>query len=439
MTNVALVVLDTLRKDSFDEHFDWLPGTRFENAWSTSHWTVPAHASLFTGRYGSEVGVHAGSKSFDCPEQSIAERLREEGYSTRAFSCNINISRNWKFDRGFDDFNGNWRVRSVQGDIFDWDLFISETRDMGASRFPLAVWRILRGDCDTISSLRHGARLKMRDIGFGPDTKDDGAQEALSYIKSTDFGDGEFFFLNLMETHAPYNPPEEYQTVEPPEVNGLNATIGEEGYDDVHIKQSYEDCTTYLSDIYKQIFEQLKDDFDYIITASDHGEMLGEYSVYEHMYGLYPQLTNVPIVVSGPNIETESRSETVSILDVHETVAACAGIETDGRGRNLMGELNSGIFLTEYHTLSQVHYNSLLNAGYTDVEYLMGELAGFASEGFYCCETFDDGFLEFGDYEGDARKTLTRMVGEVDKREVGDADEQIDESTMKHLKDLGYA
>lgn len=55
--NIALIVLDTLRKDSFDEHFDWLPGRRFENAWAPSHWTVPVHASLFTGHYPSEVGV----------------------------------------------------------------------------------------------------------------------------------------------------------------------------------------------------------------------------------------------------------------------------------------------------------------------------------------------------------------------------------------------
>jgi len=48
-TSIALVVLDTLRKDSFDEHFDWLEGVRYDNAWSTSHWTHPAHGSLFTG------------------------------------------------------------------------------------------------------------------------------------------------------------------------------------------------------------------------------------------------------------------------------------------------------------------------------------------------------------------------------------------------------
>lgn len=56
MGNIALVVLDTLRKDLFDAHFGWMPGERFEHAWSTTHWTAAAHASLFTGLYPSEAG-----------------------------------------------------------------------------------------------------------------------------------------------------------------------------------------------------------------------------------------------------------------------------------------------------------------------------------------------------------------------------------------------
>ena len=439
MTNIALIVLDTLRKDYFDKHFDWLPGTRFENAWSTSHWTVPAHASLFTGRYASEVGVHAGSKDFNCPEPTIAEILRDEGYTTRAFSCNINISKNWRFDRGFEKFTGNWRVRSVQGDIFDWDVFISETRDMGPSRFPLAIWKILRGECDLIPSLRRGILLKMRDAGIGHETKDDGGEEALSHVESTDFGDNEFLFLNLMEAHTPYNPPDKYQTVEPPEVDGLKAKVSGEEYNDEQIQQAYDDSVRYLSDIYRQIFDQLHESFDYIITVSDHGEMLGEYGVYEHMYGLYPPLTNVPLVVSGPSVETETRDETVSVLDVHETVAARAGLETDGHGRDLLDDIDSGTFLTEYHTITEVNYNSVLNAGYTDVGYLKDELSGFASEDFYCCETFEDGFLEFGEYEGDPHETLDELVDDIEKREVEASDEEIDEATLKHLEDLGYA
>lgn len=97
MTNVAVVVLDTLRKDTFDEHFDWLTGRWYDRAYSTSHRTVPAHASLFTGQYASEVGV-GGSV-----ERLVHEGpgLGESGSTTRAFSANPYVSGQFEYDRGF--------------------------------------------------------------------------------------------------------------------------------------------------------------------------------------------------------------------------------------------------------------------------------------------------------------------------------------------------
>jgi arylsulfatase A-like enzyme len=442
MTNIALVVLDTLRKDSFDEHFDWLPGTRFENAWSTSHWTVPAHASLFTGKYASEVGVTAASKSFDCEDPSIAELLHENGYTTRAFSCNVNISRNWQFDRGFEQFEGNWRVRSVQGDVFNWDVFISSTRDMGPKRFPLALWCVLTKDCDTWKSMKRGWLLKKRDIGFGEEARDDGASEVLEYVRSTDFGTDEFLFLNLMEAHAPYNPPEEYASFEEaPHVNGLRAKIGGEGQDadmKARIRQAYDDSCAYLSDIYREIFVHLQEDFDAIITVGDHGEMLGEHGVYEHMYGLYPELTHVPLSIWTGGEERESRDETVSVLDVHRTIGDLADIELESRGRNILDDPRSNTFLTEYHTITEVNFNSVKNAGYSDIEFLKDPLSGIVDGEYYGHETFKEGFLEHGKHE-DPITLMEELMNDLDRRDVERNTEDLDETVMNQLKDLGYA
>ncbi len=70
--DIALVVLDTLRKDYFEEEFEWLhsTGTYFDNGWSTSHWTIPAHASLFSGRYACEIGTGAKKSAFDGQEDT---------------------------------------------------------------------------------------------------------------------------------------------------------------------------------------------------------------------------------------------------------------------------------------------------------------------------------------------------------------------------------
>ncbi|QSG08239.1 sulfatase-like hydrolase/transferase [Halapricum desulfuricans] len=109
--NIAIVVLDTLRKDAFDEYFDWLPGTRYEQAWSTSNWTVPAHASLFTGEYPSTVETHAKRKVLDHDAPTLAESLQAEEYRTRGISANVHVSSAFDFDRGFDEFYElGWRA-----------------------------------------------------------------------------------------------------------------------------------------------------------------------------------------------------------------------------------------------------------------------------------------------------------------------------------------
>jgi len=140
MTNIALVVLDTLRKDAFDRHFEWLPGRRFECAYTTANWTVPAHASLFTGRYASEVGIHAKNMYCNCSEPTLAEQLREADYTTRAFSANTNITGHFGFDRGFTDFRTPEQFEHMtDDDLFDWREFSRMTDSTGARKYFEAV------------------------------------------------------------------------------------------------------------------------------------------------------------------------------------------------------------------------------------------------------------------------------------------------------------
>lgn len=131
MPSVALSVLETLRKDSFDEQFDWLPGTRFERAYPTSGGTVPAHGSLFTGKFLSETGVYAKSESLTPEEPVLAEALAEAGYMTRGSSANANVSDAFAFTRSFQEFHHSWRGAPQKERVVDWGEFISDTADDG--------------------------------------------------------------------------------------------------------------------------------------------------------------------------------------------------------------------------------------------------------------------------------------------------------------------
>ncbi|MFC4543251.1 sulfatase-like hydrolase/transferase [Halosolutus amylolyticus] len=469
MTNVALVVLDTLRYDAFEEHFDWLPGRRFEYAWSTSHWTVPAHASLFTGRYASEVGIYAGAQTFDWPDPLLAERLRSAGYTTRAFSANPNLSPVFDADRGFDEFELSWRIRHHGDDLFDWDGFIAETRDRGPERYAHALKEVLLGDNRTLPSLKHGAVLKLRDTPLASSVEhvDEGASTALDLVRDARFGDEEFLFLNLMEAHSPYDPPPEWKTVEV-DIDGLAASLGEPEDDPADIRRAYDDCVQYLSHVYERIFARLREEFDVIVTLSDHGELLGEHDGWEHLSGIYPELARVPLSVydarDGPVEDVIYDDRSVSLMDVHETVLAAANLESDPgtRGRDLTdlpdadrepdsagvddeadGEpadsVRAGEVLVEYHGLPERHVDALRRKGFEDLDDRTGWLDGVAVADYFGYETFD-GFEEWGDspYE-DPRARIETLVEGIDRRTDVSEDPELDESVMRQLEDLGYA
>lgn len=446
MSNIALVVLDTLRKDSFDEQFDWLPGIRFENAWSTSGWTVPVHGSLFGGRYPSEMGVYAKTTSLDCEQPVLAERLSEAGYTTRGFSANANIADVFQFTRGFDEFQHSWRGTRRNPDVLDWAAFISETDGEGSARFFRAVKRCFTEEVDTFKSLKLGLQMKARDLGIEHIAgADDGAREALKLIRETNFGDREFFFMNLMEAHGPYNPPQDYRTTDCDVNPDFDNTVGDPPEDTEGVRQAYEDCVRYLSDIYEEIHGELAKDFDYIITIADHGEMFGEYSVWGHNYAIAPELVHVPLSIYRSEDERTVKHETVSLLSVYRTVLDCAGLQAtdpDARGSNLLDGTESERYLVERHGLRTERLNKLQNKGYDPevIEQYDVKLRGGVMSGYYGWES-RDGFHTSGDSgtTGEARACIDQLSSTLDSAEVSLSDDKdLPEDVTDRLEDLGY-
>ncbi|ERG94881.1 sulfatase-like hydrolase/transferase [Haloquadratum walsbyi] len=448
--NVALVVLDTLRLDAFREEFGWLPGHRFEQAWSPANWTVPVHGSLFTGHSPGEIGVHAKHQSLDCPEPTLAKLLSKVGYRTQAFSANPNISPIFGFDRGFKEFYGSYRLNYMEREVYDWQEFISEHQSQGLARYVAALREILSSDIATLPSLRRGLDIKLRDLGVRSDPDDDGAKRALSLIKSTQFDDDEFLFCNLMETHAPYDPPREYWTTEWDDDRSwttfaaLLATITghpPEGATPERLKQAYDDSVRYLSDIYENIFEELRDSFDVVITLSDHGELFDHHSLYQHAYGLYPELTHVPLVISGNEIHNGNTSTPVSLTDVFHTIAELTGVQAGDSNRALISEGSVSepedrSIYTEYHGVSHQNRQRIINAGYSPDPY-DEKLFGVVDAGGYGYQTME-GFNSPAKGTTDLLNLVKSYAESLDNREYG-SDNKLPASVKRQLEDLGYA
>ena len=96
--NVLLIVLDTVRYDSFTRpneksltpHLDRFvtKGVRFDNAWSTSSWSLPSQASILTGRYPYEHGADWPEFRLNEKHPTLGEYFTRHGYVTGAFSGN---------------------------------------------------------------------------------------------------------------------------------------------------------------------------------------------------------------------------------------------------------------------------------------------------------------------------------------------------------------
>lgn len=65
--NVVLIVLDTVRKDFFDDYAPRLQekaDNSFDRCYAPSSWTIPSHASMLTGDLPHQHGVHTYNKGF---------------------------------------------------------------------------------------------------------------------------------------------------------------------------------------------------------------------------------------------------------------------------------------------------------------------------------------------------------------------------------------
>lgn len=441
MTRIALVVLDTLRKDRFDECFDWLPGLRFENAYATANWTAPAHASMFTGRYPQEVGTSAKSTGLTCPETTVAEELAGAGYETVAYSANYNVSARNGFDRGFAEFVGPTRVLNPDGDVLDIEAFLADTDVEGLGLYGKVLRECVFGDHDTLRSLRCAVGKKFGN-SLRKSVDDDGASVVASAVADRDWAEDAFLFVNLMEAHTPYDPPDEYNPVG----EGVTVTMADTftGVDDPErVRRAYDGAAAYLSATLRDVYEDLVAAFDYVITLSDHGELLGEHGYWNHTYGLYPEVTRVPLVVTDTaRRETGTVETPVSLLDVYRTIRDLAGLEPRRRGQSLAdpAELEARDRLVEYRGLISVAHEGLRDAGLSDDEIAeyetpMDALAG--RDG--CYRVFEDEETVFssGTAESDPVQRYRDLVETLEPVEA-EADEVSDEA-MDRLEDLGYA
>jgi len=434
MVSLAVIVFDSCRSDIFQEHFDWLDGHKFTNAWSTSHWTIPAHASLYTGLYPSEIGTVIESPVLEAENGTIIEKVSNADFRTTLVTSNIQITAWDGWLRGYDRTFGPHEatdddIKYYPKNVVNWSEFSEDSEYNGTAKYLSAIFTAIQPEYDTVRSIRRG----YKDLVSGGHSID----KICDRLQSLEFNqENELLFVNVMDVHIPYYPPSQYRSIDRPVKtkfeDGLTGRI-----DSSIPKKAYADSARWLSDKYKEVFEFLDENFDYVITTSDHGELLGEHDLFGHIYGLHPELTKIPMVISGPGIENEVIDMPVSLLDIHKTISEVGGVKVESRGQSLLSNIESKDRLVEYHGVAR--REQFESAGIREQHDQFDiQLDAIASSEGYAYETINDFVVNRDWSQSDARERLDGLVESIDRKELPMGGTEIPTDIKQRLQDLGY-
>lgn len=337
--NVILVTIDALRADHLSCYgygretspvLDKIAeeSVRYRKAYSASSHTREAVPALLTGRYPDE----CVDPTYKLVGPSIASHLSEFGYTTGAFHSNPYVSRAYGFNRGFD--------------VFDDDLHFSRLK---------------------LLALAQRALDKLRNRHYA--TAETITKRALSYVESADAPF--FLWAHYMDTHGPYCPPEEYQTMYHDEIVSEQrasqmykraAVTDPEGITDAERREMvnlYDGEIRYAQDHIGTLIHELDNrghlDYSLVIITSDHGDAFGENGYYGHPRLLDTELLHVPLLLKSRNVSPQTVDTPTSTLDIVPTILDTVGI--DGTIREDFFAGTSLLKIIENHISSRTIYS----------------------------------------------------------------------------------
>jgi choline-sulfatase len=280
--DLVVILVDTLRRDHLPGYGYERPtapflselarrGTVFENAYSTTSWTAPATAALFTSLYPLQHGLVTGRMAVErltgkgvalkvnripSAAETMAEALQAGGYATWAVVENVNLSREMGFDQGFQEFHS------------------------------------LHPSLDAAAISKKLDELRPRILAKHP----------------------YFLYLHYMDVHAPYQEREPFSDSSlPQDARRIAAYDSDIHYLDEHLRASFASFGW--------------DKGTTVVVTGDHGEELGERGFFGHARTLYAEVLNVPLFFYGGSAPAGRRvRERVSHIDVLPTLRALCGL-----------------------------------------------------------------------------------------------------------------
>jgi len=376
-SNIVMVVLDTAAA----KHFSLYGYSRattpnmerisrsaavYTRCFSPAPWTLPAHASLFTGLYPSQHMNDGTRLTISRNFYTLPEILREAGYRTCGISANTIITHD--FCGGFEAFHEAFHFLKETKEMKDIQInyflkadpfmilpYAESKRDVVEQMMSLPIERL-----STAQKMKIVLKAFGKTIGngkrFGDFTKVllnlafrkrnnvvyDATPSTLRALKVAAkqlrrFSRAKepfFLFVNFMQLHDRYNPPPDTR----------NSFVREnKEYDSVgcdmlehyavapfaedflrYLEARYDEELLFLDGIVGQIDAflhelHLVDNTMFVIT-SDHGETFGEHGHVQHLFSTCNELIHVPLIIRYPGTIKAAGQDT-SLVQLHDLFA----------------------------------------------------------------------------------------------------------------------
>jgi len=313
LPNVVLIVIDTLRADHLP-FYGYKENTTpflskiakksviFEKAFSTSSWTAPATASIFTSLYPFQHRVISNMLATLQFNESVKEKFKiklnripkeietlgeifkKKGYSTFAVTDNTNIGKKEGFDQGFDKME-TYSYKTAE--------IVNQT---------VKKWK----------------------------------DEILSKDKY-------FLYLHYMDVHQPNHKRERWFKNHSLKDNGglpINKVPAE--IKKFNQELFYDSELNYVDEKIEELFKLFKwNKNTLVIITADHGEEFWEHNLWGHGYSLFKEVIHVPLLFYYPDVKIKAKriKQNVSIIDILPTLRDIIKLPKD--------RYNEGISLKE--------------------------------------------------------------------------------------------
>lgn len=317
--NILLIIMDATRADHLScygysrrttPNIDRIArkGVRFKQAISVAPWTVPTHASMFTGLYPSEHRIEWTGLRLTQDYPTLAQRLNDQGYETLLISANTLVSEglNKGFGKKVDlmhPLKNDWPMVNLLNRLY--------CRFFHQRMYDKSAWLITR--------------------------------KLVKWFRQRDTSRPFFAFVNYLEPHSPYILPSKFRhqfspnesnVSLPPEVDPWNYMAGVVDLTPESrrtLTDLYDAAIRYTDHQIGRLITALRDvtqlDKTCVIITADHGENLGDHNLMDHHYSLHETLIHVPLIIRYPNASPRGIDDwrLVQTTDLYPTILAVAG------------------------------------------------------------------------------------------------------------------